>query len=146
MNLFKNVVIVCIAILALPYHVVAAEENDVVGIWQTIDDETNKVRSLVELTINDGKLFGKIIKLFPQSGESNDPICDKCKGAKKDQPILGLQIVEGLKFNKNQWKNGEILDPNNGKTYDCKIWLEDGKLQVRGYIGFFFRTQEWIRK
>ena len=58
---------------------------------------------------------------------------------------MGLQIIDGLIPKKNQWKDGEILDPNNGKTYDCKIWLEDKKLQVRGYIGFFFRTQVWIR-
>jgi len=51
----------------------------------------------------------------------------------------------GLSLRKGKWRDGRILDPNNGKYYDCQIWLEDNKLKVRGYIGFFYRTQEWIR-
>ena len=121
------------------------KENKIEGIWTTIDDDTKQARSLVRISIHDNKLYGKIIKLFPQEGDPENLICEKCEGERKNKPILGLQIINGLIPKKNQWKDGEILDPNNGKTYDCKIWLEDKKLQVRGYIGFFFRTQVWIR-
>ncbi|MGB0495623.1 MAG: DUF2147 domain-containing protein [Kangiellaceae bacterium] len=125
-------------------QVLNADES-VTGVWQTIDDETKEIRSLVELSIENNKLYGKVIQLFPQEGDADNPICNKCKGERKNQSIIGLQIIDGLSFKKGQWEDGKILDPNNGKTYDCKIWLEDNKLQVRGYIGFFFRTQEWIR-
>jgi len=124
---------------------VFSKEEGITGIWQTIDDDTKQVRSFVELRVEDNRLYGKIIKLFPQQDELADPVCDKCEGDNKGKPILGMQIINGLSLKKNKWKNGDILDPNNGKSYDCKIWLEDGKLQVRGYIGFFYRTQEWIR-
>lgn len=122
-----------------------SKDSDITGTWKTIDDKSKKVRSLVELTIKDHKLYGTITKLYPNDGEPDNPLCEECSGERKNQPMLGMQIIDGLELNKNEWKNGEILDPNNGKTYDSKIWLEDGKLQVRGYIGFFFRTQEWIK-
>ena len=144
MNMIKIIILILIGLLSLSQPA-NADKNMITGTWKTIDDETRKVRSLVELTIKDNKLYGIITKLFPNEGEADDPLCDKCSNEKKDQPILGLQIIDGLTLKKNEWKDGQILDPNNGKTYDCKIWLENGKLQVRGYIGFFFRTQEWIR-
>ena len=144
MNMIKIIILILIGLLSLSQPA-NADKNMITGTWKTIDDETRKVRSLVELTIKDNKLYGTITKLFPNEGEADNPLCDKCSNEKKDQPILGLQIIDGLTLKQNEWKDGQILDPNNGKTYDCKIWLENGKLQVRGYIGFFFRTQEWIR-
>jgi uncharacterized protein (DUF2147 family) len=124
---------------------VSAENNNVTGIWQTIDDESHQVRSLVELSIVNNKLYGTIIKLYPQAGEPENPLCEICEGSNKNKPILGLQIIDGLSLKKDQWSDGTILDPNNGKSYDCKVWLEKNKLKVRGYIGFFFRTQEWLK-
>ncbi len=124
----------------------AKSQNDkYLGLWQTIDDETNKPRSVVELYLLDGKLNGKIVKVFPQPGEVSDPVCDACKGDLHNKKIIEMQIISDMKFKKGEWKNGQILDPDNGKFYDCKIWLEDDKLKVRGYIGFFYRTQEWLK-
>jgi len=122
-----------------------AQYEDYIGLWQTIDDKTNKPRSVVELSIENDKLVGKIVKLFQQAGEEADPICKECKDELLNVKVIGLQIIRDMSFKKGKWKSGEILDPDNGKFYDCKIWIEDGKLQVRGYIGFFFRTQQWIR-
>lgn len=136
---------ILLLVLFIPLSQAGEHNQNIIGIWQTIDDETKAVRSLVELSIEDNKLYGKIVKLFPQKGESENPVCEKCDGERNNKPIMGMQIIDGLSLKKNKWIDGEILDPDNGKTYDCKIWLEDGKLKVRGYIGFFYRTQEWIR-
>jgi uncharacterized protein (DUF2147 family) len=115
------------------------------GTWQTIDDKTNRPRSLVSIKIKNKQLVATIIKIFPAEGETSEPTCDNCQGKLKGVNIVGLNILNNMVFEDNQWQGGEILDPNNGKYYDAKIWLEDNKLQVRGYIGFFFRTQQWLR-
>lgn len=122
-----------------------------VGKWKTIDDETKQPKSIVEIFEKDGVLYGRIDKLFRNADEDQNPKCDKCSGDKKDQLILGMQILNGLKKDSDtKWEDGEILDPKNGKTYSCKVELvEDGKkLKVRGFIGFSLlgRTQMWERE
>jgi uncharacterized protein (DUF2147 family) len=119
-----------------------------VGKWITIDDETNKKKSIVELYKVDGKLYGKIIYLFPREGREDNPKCKKCTDDRKDQPLAGLQIVRSLKWDGEEWEGGTIVDPENGKIYTVKMWLEEGNanlLNVRGYIGPLFRTQKWVR-
>ncbi len=122
-----------------------------VGTWKTIDDETGAVKSLVEISEADGQLTGKIVKLFRKPEEDQDPKCDKCPGDKKDKPMIGLQILWGLKADgDSKWSGGEIMDPKKGKTYSCKMELiENGKkLKVRGFLGFSLlgRTQTWERQ
>ncbi|QZT37655.1 DUF2147 domain-containing protein [Halosquirtibacter xylanolyticus] len=120
--------------------------QEITGIWQTIDDKTNKPKSDVEITIKDGKLFGQVVGFY-NSDPNYDPLCKECKGDLHNQPIKGLFIVDGLTKKDGVWvKDDGILDPESGKTYDVKLWQEDGELQVRGYIGFFYRTQTWVRK
>ncbi len=128
-----------------PINAESPQHQEYLGLWQTIDDETNEPRSLVLISINNGQLSAKITRIFPATGESDDPLCEQCKGKLKDVKIIGMDILSGMAFEENAWQGGEILDPNNGKFYDAKIWLENGQLQVRGYIGFFFRTQQWHR-
>ena len=122
-------------------------QDNVLGKWKTIDDETGKPKSIVEIYKKDGKVYGKIVKLFREEGEEKDPICDKCEDNRKDQKIIGMTIITDMEWDEgdNEWDDGEILDPKKGTVYDCKLWVEDGKLQVRGYIAFFFRTQTWVR-
>ncbi len=127
--------------LAVLFIASPAFAADVTGRWNTIDDTTGEVRSTVELTISDGVLQGRIIELI--NPEEDNPICDLCDGDLKDQPVIGLQIIDGLTLDGDEWSDGTIVDPENGKSYRCKIWREGEKLLVRGYIGFFFRTQEW---
>jgi uncharacterized protein (DUF2147 family) len=123
-----------------------------VGKWKSIDDETGKPKSIIEITQSkDAKLIGKIIHLFREPSEDQNPKCDKCTGDKKDQPILNMQIMHGFKKKSDiKWVDGEILDPKKGKVYSCKLTLIDGgkKLEVRGFIGFSLlgRTQTWIRE
>lgn len=124
---------------------ILAQNEDYIGLWQTVDDKTKQPRSVVEIYIEDDKLKGNIIKFFPQPGEDADPVCDKCKGELLNSKIIGMQIIDNMKLSKGKWKDGKILDPDDGKFYDCKIWLDEQTLKVRGYIGFFYRTQEWLR-
>jgi uncharacterized protein (DUF2147 family) len=119
-----------------------------VGQWVTIDDNTGEKKSVVELVKKDGKLYGQIVYIFPRKGVEENAKCKECTGDLKNKPILGMQIVKNLSWNGTSWENGTILDPENGKTYTVKMWTEEGndkKLNVRGYIGPFYRTQTWIR-
>ena len=118
--------------------------QDIFGKWKTIDDNTGKARSIVEITQKEGKAFGTILKLFREPGEDLDPICDDCTDYRKDKKVIGMTIITDMEKDGDEWTDGEILDPENGKVYDCKLWVEDGKLKVRGYVAFFFRTQTWF--
>ncbi|MGZ3726966.1 MAG: DUF2147 domain-containing protein [Pseudobdellovibrio sp.] len=128
----------------------AKAQTGIVGQWKTIDDETNRPKSIVEIFEKDGTAYGKILKVFFYPGEPEHKTCEKCPGDKKDQPIVGMQILSGLKKDsETKWVDGEVLDPKNGKTYSCKVELiEDGKkLKMRGFIGISLlgRTQVWER-
>ena len=135
--------------LGLMSTLAAANENPV-GLWRTIDDKSGKEKSLVRVVESNGQLQITIEKLFREPGEETNPLCDKCSGEKKNKPVIGMQIGNGLKKDGDVWSGGEILDPQNGKTYKCKVWLEDKgkKLHVRGFIGVSVlgRTQVWVRE
>ena len=120
--------------------------QNIVGTWKTIDDETNQAKSVVQIwKAEDGMYYGKIIKLFdPKKQES---ICDKCdpKDARYKQKVIGMKIIQKMKkTGPNEWTDGTILDPNNGKVYKCKLFIEGKNLMVRGYIAFLYRTQTWL--
>lgn len=125
--------------------------QDISGTWKTIDDETGKAKSIVKIEIKDGKAYGKILRLFRAEGEEQDPVCDECKGDLNGKKIIGMQIINGLEKDEddNEWTGDDgILDPDNGKIYNCKLWVDEDnpdKLNVRGYIAFLYRTQEWFR-
>ena len=135
--------------LGLISTLAAANENPV-GLWRTIDDKSGKEKSLVRVVESNGQLQITIEKLFREPGEEPNPLCDKCQGERKNKPVIGMQIGSGLKKDGDVWSGGEILDPQNGKTYKCKVWLEDKgkKLNVRGFIGVSVlgRTQVWVRE
>ena len=124
----------------------SAADKPITGLWKTIDDETGKKKSIVEIYEQDGKYFGKIVKLFREPGEEPDPVCDECADddPRKDQPVKGMIILKDLEKAGKKYKNGTILDPKNGKIYKCKLWLEGDKLMLRGYILFLYRTQTWL--
>ncbi|MEN7528450.1 MULTISPECIES: DUF2147 domain-containing protein [unclassified Cupriavidus] len=128
----------------------AAAQATPAGTWHTIDDTTGKPRGVIEITEKDGVYSGKLVKsLVPTEGKPST--CEKCTDSRKDQPIIGMTILTGLKkTGDNEWTGGEILDPEAGKLYKCKMSLaDDGKtLNVRGFIGISLigRTQSWIRQ
>lgn len=121
-------------------------QEAIIGQWKTIDDESGKPRSVVDIYERDGKYFGKITQLFRDPGEDPDPVCTECEGVLNGQKIIGMEIITDMKYDKgdDEFHRGEILDPENGNVYDCKLWIEGGELKVRGYLLFFYRTQTWL--
>ena len=118
--------------------------QSIIGKWKTIDDETGKAKSIVEIFKKGDKYFGKVVDILDPAKKNNK--CKLCPDSRKDQPIIGMEIIKDLEQDDDEFDDGTILDPNNGKIYDCKIWLEDkNTLNVRGYVAFFYRTQVWIR-
>lgn len=130
--------------LAQPSHVSTASP---VGRWKTIDDATGIAKSIVEIREENGTLTGTIETLF--NPPVPHPICYLCSGAKKDQPLVGLQILWGFHRDGAQWSGGLVLDPETGKIYRASLSLEDGgrKLRVHGYImvPLLGRTEYWLR-
>ena len=118
--------------------------QDIVGKWKTVDDESGRIRSIVEIFETDNKYYGKIQEVFPLPGKDPDPICIYCKGKKKDQRVIGMSIIEDMEKNGDYYDSGTILDPEDGNVYDCKIWLDKGNLKLRGYKYLFYRTQIWM--
>ncbi|MCC8686853.1 DUF2147 domain-containing protein [Xanthomonas campestris pv. raphani] len=145
---FKTL-IVALPLAAAPLLAQAADSP--VGRWKTIDDETGKPKSVVQIEqAANGTLSGKVVEIL-QSNHGPNPTCDKCDGALKGKPIKGMTILWGLKPDGTAvWGGGSVLDPAKGKTYKAKITLTEGgkKLQMRGYVGIeaLGRTQTWIRE
>lgn len=121
-----------------------------VGTWRNIDDKTGEAKAEIQIVEKEGELSGRVVKSL-----RNDPnakkTCEDCKDDRKDQSILGMEIIRGVKSDASSeflWAGGgKILDPENGKEYTVKMVPKEGgqKLQVRGYIGPFYRTQIWLR-
>jgi uncharacterized protein (DUF2147 family) len=118
-----------------------------VGRWKTIDDATGKVKSIVELREESGKLYGTIETLFDPPVPH--PTCYLCSGAPKDRPLVGLQVLWAFHPEGSGWSGGQVLDPETGRIYRASLALEDGgkKLRLHGYFGIplFGRTEHWVR-
>ena len=127
---------------------VASAQMTPVGVWHTINDKTKESSSEVHLVEVAGMLSGKIMKLLRKEAKQ-DAVCDECTDDRKGKPLLGLEIIRGAKKadGKEVWEDGKILDPENGKNYTLKLTPVEGgkKLEVRGSIGPFGRTQTWVR-
>jgi uncharacterized protein (DUF2147 family) len=117
-----------------------------VGLWRSVDDKTGDAKAEIRIVDNAGVLTGRIEKTLKKDAK---PTCEECKDERKGQAIQGLEIIRGAKKTEGQdvWEHGKILDPENGKEYTLKLAPLDGgqKLQVRGFIGPFYRTQTWVR-
>jgi uncharacterized protein (DUF2147 family) len=144
-NMMKRVpFLATLAVLVCASLVLAAESP--VGKWNTVDEKTGKVASEVTLYEQDGKLFGKITGLpEPNDAQGKPKTCTPCTGADKNQPIIGLVIIKDLSLKGDRYKGGTLLDPDDGKIYKGEVWIEGGKLKVRGYLSLFYRTQTWVR-
>jgi uncharacterized protein (DUF2147 family) len=141
--------VVAAALLSLVAGAALAQSSPV-GLWKTVDDETGKEKSLVRVSEAGGVFTGKVEQLLDPSRQ--DAKCDKCSDERKGQPVAGMTIIKGVKQNAGDaalWDGGEILDPNNGKTYKVRLKPVDGgkKMEVRGYVGapLLGRTQTWQR-
>ena len=141
----KTLFALAIGLAAVPMF---ASAQSPVGKWKTIDDETGKAKSIVEITeASNGTLQGRVIEIL-SSDRGPNPTCDKCSGANKGKPVKGMVILWGLKPDGNgKWVGGTVLDPAKGKTYKSKLELKSGgdKLGMSGCIAFICREQTWVR-
>jgi uncharacterized protein (DUF2147 family) len=139
-----------LALLLLALPLAAFAQNAPVGQWTTIDDKTQKPKSVVEIyEAKDGSLAGRVTEIL-QSDRGPNPVCDKCSGERKNKPVKGMVILWGIKQKGETWEGGQILDPASGKIYSVKVTPVEGgrKLEVRGFMGFSLlgRTQTWTRR
>jgi len=137
----KHVYLLCLMTMSLATH-----GQSIIGQWETFDDKTKEKKAVVEIYKRNNLFFAKIVENYVSEKKA---VCETCKGTRKGKPIIGLVIIENIKKDGDAFKNGTILDPENGKTYTCYLELVTSKkLKVRGYLGMalFGRTQYWIRK
>jgi uncharacterized protein (DUF2147 family) len=141
----------CLALGLGLFAAIAHAQATPAGLWKTIDDESKKEKSLIRITDTGGVFTGKLEKLLDPSAKP-DAVCDLCSDDRKDKPVVGMTLIKGVKqsdSDKGRWDGGEILDPNNGKTYKVRLTPGEGgkTLAVRGYIGapMLGRTQTWVR-
>ena len=128
----------------------AQAQTTPVGLWKQVDDETKTEKSQIRIVEQGGVYSGKVEKILDPT--KIDARCEPCSGEAKDKPVLGLQIIRNLRADPSApgvYDGGEILDPNNGKTYRLKVTPTDGgkTLVLRGYIGISLlgRSQTWTR-
>ncbi len=145
---FGNLIALSVVAVVLTMRIAgAADLSSPVGLWTTIDDSTGKPRGVVRIYQQDGKLFGKLEKSFKPGAEARR--CTKCTDERKDNPVIGLVIIRNMVLSGDIYTGGDILDPDIGSVYRCRLTLEEGgrKLRVRGYIGISLlgRTQVWER-
>lgn len=118
------------------------------GLWRTFN-ERGQAEALVRITEHDGELRGEVVTVFSPPAPSANPLCEDCRGELRNKPIVGMTILRGLRWDGEQYSGGEILDPDNGTIYRCRVRMVDEgrKLEVRGFIGvaLFGRTQVWTR-
>lgn len=133
---------------------VAIDGKTCIGTWKTIDDESGETKSYVTIEQRGSKYYGKITKLLSKEAlaksktpdNPTDVLCDQCSGDKKNKSILGMEIIWDMEKYSDKYGGGTILDPKKGSTYTCTMWLEKADvLKVRGWWGFFYRTQTWYR-
>jgi len=144
-------VVVALFVLAFLSPVLRAQEV-LLGTWKTVADEgedKGKAKSHLEIFEKDGAYFARIAKLLL---EPQDKVCEKCKGELKGKPLIGMIIMSDMKKTGKvdaefgeEYAGGQIMDPENGKSYRCKIWVKGDNLTVRGYLAIFHRTQNWFR-
>lgn len=123
-----------------------SQAQSVLGKWKTVNEETGLSTSIIEIYEVGGELNGKVVRILKEA--DRDRICTKCEGEMKNKPIEGLVVMTGLEKSGDEYSGGVVTDPKSGKIYRCKIWLDEDnpeRLNVRGYISFFYRTQQWVR-
>ncbi len=142
--MIRKIVVAALGLSALT----AMAQMTPVGLWRTIDDNDGTAKSEIRIVENNGVISGKIERdLNPKA--KPDEKCVECKDDRKDQPIIGLELIRGLKKaeGKDVWEGGTIVEPSTGKVYRMTMTPIEGgkKIEMRGYIAFFYRTQTWIR-
>jgi uncharacterized protein (DUF2147 family) len=143
----ERMIVVAVMMTLAAAHTPQAQASPA-GLWNTISDVDGQPTAVVEIRQIDGEFTG-VVRALLVAADPQDSICTKCPGERKGQRIVGMEILRHMRQQGDEWSGGEILDPENGKTYRARMRLEDSgrKLIVRGYIGFsvFGRSQTWLR-
>lgn len=120
------------------------------GAWMTYNEATKAPLSIIEITKAGASIEGRVSQVLLESDQGEDPICSKCTSTRKDQKVIGMNVLWGFRRDGDSYSTGRILDPQSGAVYVSRLWLRnDSTLQVRGYTGPFdllYRTQEWKRE
>ncbi len=144
----RKTLLACLAVPLMAVSLSASAADPAVGRWKTIDGDTGKPKSIVEISqAANGSLSGRIVELISPS--KPNPTCDKCKDDRKDKPITGMEIIRGMKAEGGgKYAGGTILKPDEGKVYKSKMELIDGgaKLEVSGCVAFICKSQTWLRQ
>lgn len=143
------------ALTLIPAHLLVGVVTSVgaqstpAGLWNTISDVDGRPTAVVELREEKGEYVG-VVRALLVPADHDDSICGKCTDERRNQPVVGMEILRHMRPDGAEWSGGEILDPENGKTYRARMKLVDGgkKLVIRGYIGvpLFGRSQTWVRR
>jgi uncharacterized protein (DUF2147 family) len=138
------------ALVLLPALAGAATPASPVGLWKTIDDKTHTVTGLVRIIEMNRQLTGRVERVLDPTAKPGAR-CKPCTDERHDQPIEGLTILRGVRPSKDEagvWEGGDILEPKTGKVYRVRLQIQNGgkTLEVRGYLGFFYRNQYWQRQ
>lgn len=148
-SLRKSIIMGAVVLLGAAGLPVRAAEPTAAGLWAQVDEKTGKPESWFKITERNGIYEGAIVKIFFKPGEDPNWVCDKCQGAEKGRPVLGLTLIKGMQRNGLSYENGTIMDPRDGSVYRALMRVSpDGqKLEVRGYLGIslFGQTQVWNR-
>ena len=149
LSLPKLIVVGAIIAVGAASAPLRAAEPSAVGLWEQVDEKTGKAESWFKITERNGAYEGNIVKIFFKPGEDENWVCDKCEGAERGKPVLGLALIKGMQRTGSSYENGTIMDPRDGAVYRALMKLSpDGqKLEVRGYLGIslFGRSQVWNR-
>ena len=148
-SLRKSIIIGALVLVGAAGLPVRAAEPTAVGLWEQVDEKTGKPESWFKIQERNGVYEGGIVKIFFKPGEDENWVCDKCEGADKGRPVVGLTMIKGMRRSGLSYENGTILDPRDGSVYRALMRLSpDGqKLELRGYLGIslFGRSQVWNR-
>lgn len=134
-----------LAVSAAPQSV---DLPSIVGLWEQLDND-GRVGSWFRIYESSGVYRGDIVKMFVKPGEQGNPICTRCPGDQKNQPMIGLTLITGMQRKGLHYENGSILDPRDGSVYQARMELSpDGRsLTLRGFVGIalFGQSQTWRR-
>jgi uncharacterized protein (DUF2147 family) len=148
-SLPRSMVAAAVLLIVAAASPVRAAEPTAAGLWEQVDENTGKPESWFKITERNGVYEGALVKIFYKPGEDPNWVCDKCQGAEKGRPVLGLTLIKGMQRNGLSYENGTIMDPRDGSVYRALMRLTpDGKkLEMRGYLGIslFGRSQVWNR-
>jgi len=139
------------ALSATAQAATAGSEPTAIGLWEQIDEKSGQPESWFNIVEKDGVYVGTIVKMFQKPGDPPPESfrCSKCEGADKDQPVLGLTLIKGMKRKGVKYEDGTIMDPRDGNVYRAlmEVSPDNKRLEVRGYLGvaLFGRSQTWNR-